>query len=203
MAAILAVGNLKGGTAKTTTAMYLATCFEKLGYEKKVAVVDADIHASAFNWAQNGELSFPVYKAELEGSGLKKQLSRLGSEYEIIIVDAGDNESTVQKVALQADTMLIPLAPTEQDANRLLHTLELVETVAEARGKEDLVRILIVKYKNNTILGREFRNKFREYPLMQARIRELERYKQGFGEQPTYLEEYRRVARELLKDGGR
>ena len=54
----IAVVNTKGGSAKTTTAAYLAHALAALGL--RVLVVDADPQASAVRWSETGRWSIPA-----------------------------------------------------------------------------------------------------------------------------------------------
>lgn len=195
--AILGVGNLKGGTAKTTTTIYLATCYEKMGYE--VCVLDADPQQSARNWAKKGNLPFEVLEAEMNGRGLEYQVEDLKNKYPLIIIDSDNEEGVLRKIAIEADMMLVPVAPTEQDANRLVVTMEAIEAIARLRKRDGkFIKVLLTKYQKNRRLAKEFVKAFQEYPILEQKVRELESYKRNFGEKPTYLDEYEKVAKELL-----
>ena len=72
----ITLASMKGGVAKTTTAIHLAACLAELG---PTVLVDADPNNSAGNWAKRGNLSFPVFPL-LKAIGV-------GAQYEHIVVD--------------------------------------------------------------------------------------------------------------------
>ncbi len=54
---IITVASFKGGVAKTTTAVHLATC---LNEKAKTLLIDGDPNRSASGWAKRGNLPFTV-----------------------------------------------------------------------------------------------------------------------------------------------
>ena len=60
---IIAVGNLKGGTGKSTIAVNLASCLAER--ERSVALIDADPQGTAAAWLREGPppgLNLAVYE---------------------------------------------------------------------------------------------------------------------------------------------
>ena len=62
MGKIAVVGNLKGGTGKSTISVNLASALSRHG---SVTLVDADEQGTATDWAQGGELPITVIPAAL------------------------------------------------------------------------------------------------------------------------------------------
>src|SRR5918997_3733773 len=97
-----AVVNLKGGTAKSTTAMFLAAALSSRG---RTLVVDCDPQGSAFTWAEDaeadgGELGFNV--VSIPTRDLKKRVDRLAGDYEHVVLDTPPAELHILGAALHA-----------------------------------------------------------------------------------------------------
>jgi chromosome partitioning protein len=113
----IAVANLKGGTAKTTTAVYLA---RYLG----ATVVDADPQGSAVTWAtaveQDGRSFVPVVHLPDP-----KLASRLPSA-DRLVVDCSPRDHRITDAAISlADLVVVPTATTSADMERTWATLDL------------------------------------------------------------------------------
>ena len=63
---IITVAQGKGGVGKTTIAVNIAGELSRRNYN--VALVDSDPQGSACQWAEPGNLEFPVYEIGLENS---------------------------------------------------------------------------------------------------------------------------------------
>ena len=132
----IAVANLKGGTAKTTTAVYLA---RYLG----ATVVDADPQGSATAWAkaveqdsaagQNRAFVPVVHLPDPKLAGRLPKASRL-----VVDCSPRDHRITDAAVAL-ADLVVVPTATTSADMERTWATLDL----AASAGKR--AAVLVVK----------------------------------------------------------
>jgi chromosome partitioning protein len=188
---ILALCNLKGGTAKTTSAVYLSTCLHARG--EQVTLLDADNEQSALNWASDGGLPFPVAVADIDRLG--RQARQL--EGYVVIDTPPNNREALLTAALAADTVLVPVAPTAQDVNRLEPTLDLL-TQVEERLDKDMTSILLVRYDKRRVLAREFLDVFADYPVLENKISNRVAYQSVLGETPTYLLEYDAVLSEVL-----
>jgi chromosome partitioning protein len=183
---IVALVNLKGGVGKTTSTLYFAAVAEKRG--EKPIVLDADNERSALEWAEAGELPFDVLEAKKDG--LARQARALANEGHTVIIDAPPNSREVLwAAAAVADRVVVPVAPTGVDVNRLRATLEVLLDVEATRGELD-TSILLTRWDKRKRLAREAEELLGRYPLLDVRIRSLTRYEDGFGGRPTYLEEY-------------
>src|SRR4051794_12851146 len=83
---ILAVVNLKGGTSKTTTAVYLAHALYERG--RRVLLVDADPQGSALAWNEDAPEPFPFPVIGLPTRELHRQLmDAVSPDIDAIVID--------------------------------------------------------------------------------------------------------------------
>ncbi len=90
----IAVVNLKGGTAKSTSAMFLAAALSRRG---RTLVVDCDPQGSALTWAEaaeedGGEMGFNV--VSIPTRDVKKRVDRLAGDYEYVVLDTPPTDLT-------------------------------------------------------------------------------------------------------------
>jgi len=115
---ILAVANLKGGTGKTTTAIFLAHFLPAL-------VVDADPQGSALGWAsavaeEGGDLGVEVVHRP------DPKLAERLPKAERLVIDCSPRDHRITDAAMTvADLVVIPTATTAADMDRTWATLDL------------------------------------------------------------------------------
>jgi chromosome partitioning protein len=192
---VFSVLSLKGGVAKTTTAMHLAAC--AAGESRVVTVLDADEERSACRWASfvNGDMPFRVVPGERDR--LAQQVRGLVEEGQVVIIDTPpNNREILSRAGMLANHAIVPVVPTGLDVDRMQPTLEMLRDVEATKGALD-VAILFTRWRSNTVLGREALDALEQYPVLETRIRALERYAQAFGVPPQYLDEYSAVWTEL------
>jgi len=191
---IVSVVNLKGGVGKTTTALYFAEAAKEEG--RAPIVIDADGERSALEWSSQGELSFEVVAVEKDA--LARQARLLEKEGRVVIIDTPpNNREALWAASAVADRVVVPVAPTGVDVNRLRATLEVLLDVEAIKGKLD-TSILFTRWDKRKRLAREAAELLDNFPLLGARIRSLTRYEDGFGNSPWYLEEYREAWTEVI-----
>ena len=133
----IAVANLKGGTAKTTTAVYLARYLD-------ATVVDADPQGSATAWAKavelDGQSLVPV--VHLPDPKLASRLPRAPR----LVIDCSSRDHRITDAAIAvADLVVVPTATTSADMERTWATLDLA---ADAKKQ---VAVLLVRARPWTL----------------------------------------------------
>ena len=122
----LVIADLKGGTGKTTTAIYVAALLNKEG---RTLLVDADPQGSALSWSESaGDFPYPV--VGLPVRDLHRRLPALAQGYAHVVIDTPPTEvAIVRSALLAADTAIIPLSPSMLDLDRLKATIELLAEI--------------------------------------------------------------------------
>lgn len=128
---IVAVANLKAGTSKTTTCMFLSAALQFLGFE--TLLIDADKGDSATRWAEDaGQLPFTVTSMHSEQIYHQAGSIIRHSQYDCVVIDCPQLEDhrriTVPALRLATD-VLVPLAP---------HWIETDRTALVAKELDDV-----------------------------------------------------------------
>lgn len=149
----LVVANLKGGTAKTTTAVFLA---HGLAIDGPTLLVDADPQGSALSWSETaGALPFPVVAMPV--TNLHRQLDALAGPYRHVVIDTPPGHVGIVASALRcASVVIVTVQPTVMDVDRLSATLDLMAEVA-ALGQPGVVRVLLTRVRPRTRSRRDVR----------------------------------------------
>lgn len=117
-AMILTVAAFKGGVAKTTTAIHLATV---LAERASTVLVDGDPNRSATGWAlRGGEGGLPFRVVDY------RQLARIAREFEHIVIDTEARPATedLKELAEGGDFLVIPTTPDAMSLEATERTVE-------------------------------------------------------------------------------
>jgi chromosome partitioning protein len=122
MAHVIVVGNEKGGSGKSTTAMHVATALARIGHP--VATIDLDLrqtslaryleNRAAFAAASGITLPMPVHHP-LPATGTEEErmaaaLDAAEAEAEFVVIDCPGSHTRLSQVAhMAADTLVTPL----------------------------------------------------------------------------------------------
>ena len=189
---VIVLANRKGGSGKSSSTAILATIFTNQG--KKVICLDADNEVSLIKWHGLGTLNFDVKAVNSET--IRSEVKELVTQYDYVIIDLPPNdESILMKACTVADEVIVPLNASPQDLLRLPSTLESIETVEDARGK-DLTSVVLVRAKKGTKMLAETRSVLESHntPLCDTVIHDSVRYQNTT---PEYFEEYQALIKEL------
>lgn len=143
----ITIANLKGGSGKTTSAAYVAHAFQQL--RRSVVIVDADPQGQIAHWSELAEWTIPTLALPVKD--LHRQLPGITGRhrYEIAVIDTpplydagkGKGPDPEQRRAhgivisaiRAADAVLVPLAPTMMELERVPAVLEAIELAASYR----------------------------------------------------------------------
>src|SRR5918998_3502661 len=122
----LAVVNLKGGVAKSTTAVYLACGLAGHG---RTLLIDADPQGSALTWSEIAD-GLPAPVVALPIKDLHRRIDDVALGRDFVVIDTPPHNTAIVAGALRAaDVAVTPIQPSMLDLNRLTSTIELVEEI--------------------------------------------------------------------------
>src|SRR6516162_9183407 len=148
----LALANLKPGTGKTTSAVWLAHVFTQVG--NSVLLVDADPSGSALEWSDLAAMdprvtpreAFPFRVVALPSRELHRRLPGIARDDDVVIIDTpqGEGPAGIGRSALgYADWNVIPGAPTPIENNRTTPVRDEIAEVEPARDRPARSAILL------------------------------------------------------------
>jgi chromosome partitioning protein len=159
---IIAVGNLKGGTGKSTVAVNLACC---LAESQAVSLVDADPQGTAAAWLKDGEANGTPRSLEVVSRPLT---AAVGSEpwqaemcarrhhYDRIVIDLPPQKGEAFQAALRvADLLIVPVTPSAVDLHATAQALAMLHRMREARGGRPACLLVPSKVDRRLAQGRK------------------------------------------------
>ena len=207
----LALANLKPGTGKTTSAVWLAHVFAEAG--NSVLLVDADPSGSALEWSDLAAMypglppqeAFPFRIVALPSRELHRRVPEIAEMDDVVIIDAPqlEDHAAIARSALRyADEILIPCAPSPIEINRTTPVREEIGEIEAARDRPARSAVLLnrcVARANSTADAREALEGL-GYAVLATAVPRLEVYAQSFGLPipGTGREVWRRVANDLI-----
>lgn len=191
----LALVNLKGGTGKTTSAVYLAAALQRSG--ERTLLVDADPQGSALAWSASVE-DWPLATVALPQPVLHRRLAELANGYKHVVMDCPPGDlAIVRSALLAADVVVLPMAPSMMDLDRLKPTLQLLADVAPSN--EPAFWALLTRVRPRTRMGAVARTWLsqEEVPTLRTEIPLREIYATAVGEIPAAGTDYDLALQEL------
>lgn len=196
---IITVTNLKGGSAKTTSTAYLAHAYAAQG--KSVLVVDADPQGSALRWSEAGEweiptLALPVKNLHLRLKGIVPPAT------EVVLIDTpplDEHAGIVYSAIRAADTVIVTMAPTMLEFERLPDVWAAIEEVEPLRDTQPGVAVLLNRTVANANSTAMFRDLIIEsgHHVLSTTIPRREAIAQAFAGAVTDLGKYADAAKEI------
>ncbi len=188
----VALANLKPGTGKTTSAVWLAHVFARAG--NRVLLVDADPSGSALEWSDLAAMypglppqaAFPFRIVALPSRELHRRVPEIAQADDVVIIDAPqlEDHAGIARSALRyADEILIPCAPSPIEINRTTPVREEIAEVEAARDRPARSAVLLnrcVARANSTADAREALEGL-GYDVLRTVVPRLEVYAQSFG----------------------
>lgn len=193
---VISFVNRKGGSAKTTSAAYIATCIAT-DTDKRVLCIDSDNEQSLMKWKESGALE-GIDVLAVEEDKLKHTVKKIqkDSSYDVILIDTPPNNvGVIHTVSALSDGVIVTLSPSFQDVLRLASTLSPIETIEELKGV-GLTNVLLTSAKTNTNILQEVRTELEanNIAVCDTVIYDRVRYQQ---DDISYLDEYMTLCKEL------
>ena len=209
----LALANLKPGTGKTTSAVWLAHVFAQAG--NSVLLVDADPSGSALEWSDLAAMfprlslsqaAFPFRIVALPSRELHRRVPEIARADDVVIIDTPqleDHASIARSAMRYADEILIPCGPTPIEINRTTPVREEITDVGTVRDKPPRSSILLnrcITRAHSTTDAREVLEGL-GYDVLGTAVPRLEVYAQSFGVpiRQHGLDIWRHVAHDLVE----
>src|SRR5207247_8433834 len=209
----LALANLKPGTGKTTSAVWLAHVFAQAG--NSVLLVDADPAGSALEWSDLAamdphlaapEAAFPFRIVALPSRELHRRVPEIAQADDVVIIDTPqlEDHAGIARSALRyVDEVLIPCAPSPIEINRTTPVRDEINEVGEVRDRPARASVLLnrcITRAHSTADAREVLEGL-GYDVLGTAVPRLEVYAQSFG-MPipgTGRDLWRHVAHDLIE----
>ena len=208
----VALANLKPGTGKTTSAVWLAHVFAQAG--NSVLLVDADPSGSALEWSdlaamyprQTPPEAFPFRIVALPSRELHRRVPEIAQADDVVIIDTPqleDHASIARSALRYADEILIPCAPSPIEINRTSPGRDEISDVGAIRDSPARSAVLL----NRCVARAHSTNDARDalerlgYDVLGTAVPRLEIYAQSFGTpiRRPGRDVWRHVARELIE----
>ena len=187
----VALANLKPGTGKTTSAVWLAHVFAEAGH---VLLVDADPSGSALEWSDLAAASpwvprqeaFPFRIVALPSRSLHRRVQEIALPDDVVIIDTPqleDHPSIARSALRYADEILIPCAPSPIEINRTAPVRDEITEIDEFRELPARSAILLnrcVARANSPAHAKEALEN-QGYEVLKTTVPRLEVYSQSFG----------------------
>jgi chromosome partitioning protein len=179
MSLVITFANLKPGTGKTTSAVWLAHALAEAGHG--VLLADADPAQSALQWADLAD-GFPFRVAELATPDLHRRISGLPGSDNVVVIDSPqiEDHAPIARSAMQAASEIVmPVAPSPIEIAR---SAPMAAEVTKA-GSAARVSVLLnrcITHANSTGDAREALTEL-GYDVLSYTVPRLELYAQSFG----------------------
>ena len=189
---ILALVNLKGGVAKTTSSLYLAAVYAQKG---TTVLLDADPQGSASDWVATVEDSGTELPFDVKVVN-QRTMSRAATDHEYVIIDTPPGNPAIVDAAISAaDLVLVPTDASPLDIQRVWPSVD------AATRADKPVAVLMVRTRSNTLSLAASTEIFEEagIAVIETRIPLREEIKVAYGTIPTNFHGYENVANDLLE----
>jgi chromosome partitioning protein len=207
----LALANLKPGTGKTTSAVWLAHVFAQAG--NSVLLVDADPSGSALEWSDLAALdpritpreAFPFRVVALPSRELHRRLPDIARDDDVVIIDTPqiEDHAAIARSALRyADEIVIPCAPNPIEINRTTPVRDEIADIESLRDRPARSAVLLNRCVTRAHSISDARQALQDlgYDVLATAVPRLEVYAQSFGMPvpDAGCDVWRQVVRDLI-----
>ena len=189
----VALANLKPGTGKTTSAVWLAHVFAQAG--NTVLLVDADPSGSALEWSDlaymdprltPSEAAFPFRIVALPSRELHRRVPEIAQADDVVIIDTPqleDHPGIARSALRYADEILIPCAPSPIEINRTTPVRDEIAEIGAVRDRPARSAVLLNRCIARAHSTNDARHALEQlgYDVLGTAVPRLEVYAQSFG----------------------
>lgn len=193
--------NLKPGTAKTTSAVWLSYALHRCGM--KVGLADADPGSSALEWSDQAG-GFPFRLAGLPVKDFHRRADEFAPDADAVVGDIPqiEDHAAIARSAMRwADIRILPVAPTPIEWDRMSPIQELLEEMADVFRPGSSTVVLLNRVVSGAASGRQARRTLTRqgYDVLTTAIPRLETFAMSFGREPDRNTAYDALATELME----
>jgi len=154
MPRIITVAQRKGGVGKTTLAVAMAGELSRRGWD--LALIDSDPQRSASQWAEPGNLHFPVYEIGLVTETVSTWAHNVRSvRADCLVIDTAPNEREMGASIALSDAILVPCTASGLDLAATERTLSIIGAVRRRRRAPLTVILVPNRVDRRTLEGRQ------------------------------------------------
>jgi len=180
---VITVAGLKGGVGKTTTAIALASLLGR--NDARSLLVDADPQASALTWSAQAGDALACAVVALPVADLPRRIPALAHGYGSVVVDTPPGDAKITRAAiLAADLVLLPMAPSLLEVDRLAPVIGLLAEVEPPEGEGSRpYAVVLTRVRAGTRSARDVRSALAELdiPVLDAEVPLRESVALAFG----------------------
>lgn len=199
----IAMVQLKPGTGKTTSAVWLAYAFHRRGLS--VGLADADPGASALEWSDQAG-GFPFKVAGLPMKDFHRRADDLTTDVVIGDIPQVEDHAPIARSAMRwANIRVVPVAPTPIELDRMSPLGDVLEDMEDVMRPGSQTCVLLNRVVSGAASGGSARRSLvrQGYDVLSTAIPRLEMYAQSFGAEPDTNTAYDQLATELLERAGK
>ncbi len=188
----IAIANLKGGVAKTTSAVYLA---EVAALSGSTLLIDCDPQGSALAWSADSVSGLSAVTVGGATRTIGRDLDRVAAGYDHVVMDTppGEGDRAIVRSAISAvDVVIIPLTPSALEIARLGPTLDLA-----AEGGVPAIALLVKCRATRSLAEAAEGLRAAQVPTFTTQIRLREEITGSYGTRPSVFHGYDHVWDEL------
>jgi chromosome partitioning protein len=159
---VITVAHLKGGVGKTTLSVCIAGELARRNYE--VALVDSDPQRSACQWAQLGNLEFPVHEIGLDNVAVGDWTREVRAvSADLLVIDTAPNERLVGASIALADLVLVPCTASGLDIEATERMMGIVAAVRRRRPAPLAVILVPNRVDRRTLEGQQLERELQSF----------------------------------------
>lgn len=213
----IGVGHRKGGTSKTTTAIYLAFAIALTFPHREVWLIDGDTtNDSASLWMRGaydkwaaraeGAREFPAnlhwVRWNPDDGRLREFIAATVPDDADMVMDTGpDNQGSLSDAMRRCDTFIVPMRPSPMEVASLAATFEIAAAVSKERPFSTVILLAQVIWNSLLLQNTKVGLKKLGIPVFSTEVRSGVHYVDSFAHVPEVLGSYYFLMQEIIAMG--